>query len=287
MKKHIPAAALLLLLIFSLSGCAMFPVRVDEERVSIYEFDGSVKDITVSTTAFDVRIVPSKDGGCIVTCRETNALQHEVKCENGLLSIRLDKKNSGAEVNNKPLEIEISIPSGDYGTVSFETSSGSQDIPAGFSFDDVSLTSSSGGIRMAADARNGIKMTTSSGNQYINRASAPIIEAQSGSGNVNAEELAGVSDLIIDASSGNVILSGVATSESIEIETGSGDVRFSGCDSEYIWIKTGSGDVDGSLLTGKQFRVKTGSGDASFPADAGGEFCEIETGSGDVKITVG
>jgi len=64
-------------------------------------------------------------------------------------------------------------------------------------------------------------------------------------------------------------------------------VVFEGCDAGEIYVDTDTGDVSGTLLSDKVFIVKTDTGKIDVPNSISGGRCEIETDTGDVKISIG
>lgn len=80
----------------------------------------------------------------------------------------------------------------------------------------------------------------------------------------------------------NVIASGKFT-----CKRDTGDVKLTLCDAAELYIKTDTGDVTGSLKTDKIIFAQTDTGKVSVPKTTTGGRCEIETDTGDIKITIG
>ena len=78
----------------------------------------------------------------------------------------------------------------------------------------------------------------------------------------------------------------VIASGKFEIERDTGDVKFERCDAAEIFIETDTGNVKGSLLSEKLFIVDTDTGSKDVPKTVTGGRCEIDTDTGDVKITL-
>lgn len=91
--------------------------------------------------------------------------------------------------------------------------------------------------------------------------------------------------LNIETENGNVTVNGF-TFNSIDIETDEGNVKLNDCDATNISVDTDDGDVTATLLSGKIFDVETDTGSIRIPENSEGGRCEIETDSGDVKISV-
>lgn len=129
------------------------------------------------------------------------------------------------------------------------------------------------------------------GDLVIDAASAPVtssvtrgeLSIEVGAGEVQVTQARG--DLSVDTGSGAVTLSDVR-GESISVESGSGAVTASNLRSNDLSINTGSGNIEVTNLIAPQVSLETGSG--SVIADVSGEVwnVNVETGSGDVRLTV-
>ena len=78
----------------------------------------------------------------------------------------------------------------------------------------------------------------------------------------------------------------VIAAEKIAIDRDTGDIRFTDCDAAEIFVETDTGDVTGSLLSEKVFIAESDTGKVDVPKSATGGRCEIETDTGNIRITV-
>ena len=62
--------------------------------------------------------------------------------------------------------------------------------------------------------------------------------------------------------------------------------KFELCDAGELFIETDTGNVKGSLLSEKIFIVSSDTGRIDVPKSTSGGRCEIETDTGDIKITL-
>ena len=288
-KRHFLAlAGFAALLATVLSACKGGILDRAEPVTNTYEFSEKITGIDIDTTSFDVRVRSSEDGVCRVVCREADTMLHDVSVKDGVLTIKKQKNSGiGKVAVNIPLDIEVSLPIVEKADITIKTSSGDQHLAKAMQFANAYLTASSGTIVCEANVTGTISTHTSSGEQYISSAVAAYVDAEASSGDIRAEALPYGDYYSFRTSSGEVILSEVAASKTLEIETTSGEVKLTDCDSAYIHIKTTSGNVKGSLHSGKRFTVKTSSGDVKVPEDAlTGGTCEIRTSSGDVRINI-
>ena len=105
---------------------------------------------------------------------------------------------------------------------------------------------------------------------------------------IKAEDITPESELVSDLGINSLELADLVLSceEKFDIERSTGNVKFSDCDAAELFVETSTGDVKGSLLSAKVFIVKTDTGSADVPKTITGGRCEIETDTGDIKITV-
>ena len=73
----------------------------------------------------------------------------------------------------------------------------------------------------------------------------------------------------------------------MHLERSTGDVKFTLCDAGELFVKTTTGNVIGSLCSEKIFMAKASTGKVEVPKSVTGGICEIETSTGDIRITIG
>jgi DUF4097 and DUF4098 domain-containing protein YvlB len=117
---------------------------------------------------------------------------------------------------------------------------------------------------------------------------ADAVLVETGSGDVVLRDLAGDVDAI--TGSGDVVLDGMSGAV-IQADTGSGDVElFCEVRPTRVEVSTGSGDVDVVVPSGVyHVATDTGSGDVALhgvTADRGADaVIDVSTGSGDIQLT--
>lgn len=104
-----------------------------------------------------------------------------------------------------------------------------------------------------------------------------------GSGHVHVEDA--TAEIWIDTGSGEVSLAGVRA-KSIEVDTGSGEVTGSDLSATNVSIDTGSGSVQVGKLKAEKVTLDTGSGEVIAELSDGIQSIEIDSGSGDVTVTI-
>ncbi|HEU4763329.1 MAG TPA: DUF4097 family beta strand repeat-containing protein [Gemmatimonadales bacterium] len=104
----------------------------------------------------------------------------------------------------------------------------------------------------------------------------------SGSGDVR---VTGAGELYIDTGSGDVRVSGVK-GDALDIDTGSGAVTADAVAVDALSVNTGSGDVQVTGLTARTAKFDTGSGNVEAEYGAAPADVDVDTGSGDVTLTM-
>ena len=155
------------------------------------------------------------------------------------------------------------------------------------SSDYLRATSVSGEIRvMGSDFRNTSYFETGSGNMEITASDCGEQSITAISGDVSLQNITGTS-LNARNTSGEIIIGDALYSENVLCHTVSGEIQFTGLDSEMLEFLSTSGDVSGNLLSPKNFIVDTNSGYASFPpSDESAGTCHISTVSGNISIAI-
>jgi lia operon protein LiaG len=109
------------------------------------------------------------------------------------------------------------------------------------------------------------------------------LNVDAGSGDVTVSDVTG--DLNLDTGSGNVRATGVH-GDNLSFDTGSGDVTVERADGTSLKIDTGSGNADATAVKADALVVDTGSGDVTLQVLSGGRSIDIETGSGQVSLSL-
>lgn len=273
-----------------------------------YEINENYQGISIVTDTADITFVPSEDSKCYVECREQKNLKHSVTVKDGTLVIKLVDTRKWYEyvgINFGESKITVSVPQGEYGTLSIKSSTGDVDIPKDFKFESIDVAASTGDVRNAASASDEIRIKTTTGRISVENVSAGSMDLSVSTGNVTVggvtcegEVKVGVSTgkasltdlscqkLTSEGNTGDLSLKNVIVSEKLSVERSTGDVRLDACDAAEIFVKTDTGDVTGTLLSDKVFITKTDTGDVNVPNAITGGRCEIITDTGDIRISI-
>lgn len=283
-------------------------------KLSTVEFETNthaVKDafrnISISTDTADVVFAPSKDTACKIVCYEPENARHTVDVQDGTLSIRIVDEREWYEhigITFGTPKITVYLPVDHYTSLLINGSTGDIEIPRDCSFESMDISVSTGDVVNHASATGCVSIQTSTGNIRMEDISVGSMYLTVTTGKVtvfNAICKGGISvyvstgktnitnttcrSLISDGNTGDISLSQVVASEGFSIVRSTGDIKLDRCDASAISIETDTGDVTGSLLTDKIFITQTSSGHVDIPKTTNGGRCEINTGTGDIKIT--
>ena len=283
-------------------------VKYDENE---YVLDEAIHSISVVTRTADIVVVPSQEGGSAsVSCYEQEKLHHAVSVRDGVLTVELEDTRKWYErivvMSFKTPKITVTLPAGEYGSLSVKASTGDVEIAKDFAFESIDASVSTGDVKNSASAAKSVAIRATTGGISLENISAGALKLSVSTGRVTLTDVDCAGDVEIEVSTGksilrdvtcqNLISSGdtgdislknVIASGGFSIERSTGDVDFEGCDAAEITIKTDTGDVEGSFLTEKVFIPHSDTGKVSVPDTKSGGVCRITTDTGDIKITIG
>lgn len=265
-------------------------------------------NISVSTDTTDVVLVPSDDGMCRVECYERENMQHLVAVKDQTLEISYDDTRKWYErisfFSFGTPKIMVYLPRAEYSALNIENNTSDVEIPKDFQFGSVNISVSTGDVKCCASTTGNVKIKTSTGDILAQNISAGAVELLVSTGQVQADSVACQGDVTIrvrtgkatltnvqcknlrsTGSTGDLYLQSVVAQKQFSIERSTGDVKLDCCDAGEIEIETDTGDVTGTLLSSKIFIAETDTGLVNVPQSTTGGRCEIETNTGNIKIT--
>ena len=213
--------------------------------------------------------VPSENQTTSVSCHERKGNLHSVSVKDGRLEIKIEDTRKWYEhigISFDTPKITVYLPQSEYGKLSVKTITGRIDI-RNISADSLDLTVSTGKVAVSnTDCKGDVKVEVSTGKAVLT--------------NIRCKNALSSGD------TGDISLNNVIATEKLSVERSTGDVEFDGSDAAEIYIKTTTGKVTGSLLSDKVFITDTATGKVDVPKTVGGGKCEINTSTGNIKITV-
>lgn len=277
-------------------------------ETNTHEITEDFSGISVSTKTANIVFLPSEDGTCRVVCHEKIRMKHTVSVSNGTLTVKVNDTRKwyhhiGFDFDTPKITVYLS--EAEYGALAVRTSTGNISVPSGFTFEMIDLKGSTGDVRCGASASGAVSLKLSTGDIRLEGVCAASLSLSVSTGKVNlsavtcegeAKISASTGDatvnglscekLTAEADTGDITLKNVIASGAFDIETDTGNVRFERCDAAEIFAKTDTGNVKGSFLTDKIVFAKSDTGKIDVPKLTVGGRCEIETDTGDIKISI-
>ena len=284
-------------------------VSTTKYEENTHNVDKEYKNILIVTDTADVSFVPSSDAKTTVACKENVKAKHSVSVKGDTLVIEMNDERKwydyiGIDFGTSS-QIKVYIPSGEYGTLSVEDSTGDVKIPDNFKFKSVSVFGSIGNVECSAFVSGKVKVALSTGCISVKNTNVGALDLKVSTGNISLSkiECAGNIDAVVSTgdsvltdvlcsnihlkgTTGEVEMKKVIASGNISIERSTGDIEFDRCDADTLNLKTSTGDVEGSLLSDKVFVYETSTGDVELPKTTTCGICEIKTSTGDIEIKI-
>lgn len=321
MKKAVAAGIILLALGVVVCGISFVLMGFKFSGFVTEEYE---KHETVCSTEFtridihayaeDVTIFRAEEAQCRVICSESEWLKHTVSVEGDTLTVRTVDSRKWYEhigvVSGKPV-ITLYIPAEVY-DLKVETDTGDVEIRGRSAYSGIDVRTDTGDVRCEAETNGSVSVQTTTGDilwedpedpRPLPVAGEMALTVSTGhirvcgvscSGNASVHVSTGKTELEdftcvsleSTGSTGRITLKNVIAGNSISIRRSTGDVTFERSDAPEIRVKTDTGDVTGTLRTGKEFLTETDTGKVDVPRYAPGGTCEIQTDTGDIKITI-
>lgn len=155
----------LMILGFSKVGLDLNKVSSDVSETCEHKISGDFERISVDVSISNIEILPSDDDTCKVVCLEGEKLKHQVENIDRTLTITdIDNRkwydHKGFFIADR--RVTVYLPKSEYSKLEVSTHTGSIKIADGFTFNDISLKSSTGHINCNATALEclGVKSNT-------------------------------------------------------------------------------------------------------------------------------
>lgn len=247
------------------------------------------QNISVTTKTADVTFVPTEDGKISVVCEEFESEKHTVSVQDGTLVIAMESSRKWYQhigFHFGTPKITVSLPQGEYGRLALKGSTGDVALPGGFTFGAIDIAQSTGDIRVENAVVGALNLSVSTGKVTVSNVTCDgdfRLNVTTGKANIVDTTCR---NLISEGDTGDLVLENVIATEKFTIERDTGDITFESCDAAEIFVETDTGDVTGSLLSEKIFFAETDTGKVDVPKSVTGGRCEIETDTGNIRITV-
>jgi len=278
---------ILFVTILAANGWDFTKLSTAKYQSNSYTLEEGFKNISVSTNTADVTLILS-DGPCKVECYEQENMTHRVSVQDGKLEISVnDTRKWYGHISLFSFDtpkITVYLSPAEYAALSIRTDTGDVEIPKDFRFESVDIAVSTGDVKCYASANGQIKIKSSTGDILAESISADILNLTVSTGKTTLKD-AQCNNLRSEGDTGDLHLQNVIAKETFSIERSTGDVKLDRCDAAEIEIETDTGNVTGSLLSPKIFWAETDTGRVDVPKSTTGGRCQIETDTGNIKIT--
>lgn len=252
-----------------------------------YEIKEDFQNISIETSMSEIVFKPSDSDSAEVLCFEDIKTKHSVAVENGTLVIKETDSRQwfdfiGFFYFDFP-KITIYLPQSSYASLLIETDTGDVEIPAEFSFGNITATSDTGDIQCLASAMKLLKLESDTGSVHAESLSAEEVDLSVDTGDTNLTDIT-CKALTAHSSTGDITLNNVIAAETFFLENDTGDIAFTDCDAAEIFAETNTGEIFGTLLSEKIFFTNSSTGDIRVPQSMSGGKCELSTNTGDIRI---
>lgn len=275
---------------------------------NLCEVSGDFEKISIDAGTTEIEFLPSKDGQCRISFYETEKVKHFASVREDTLVIdTVDERRwyDYIGIFGKTPKMTVYLPQTKYNSLVIDATTGDIEIPAGFIFETIRISGSTGDVKCFASVLDALKIELRTGDidlQNIHTGALDLsvttgeieLDSVSCSGDVRIEVSTGDAELdrvscknfISDGSTGDLILKNVVVSGELSVRRSTGDVRFEHSDAEEILVKTSTGSVTGTLLSEKLFRTDTSTGRVRVPETTTGGKCEVVTSTGNIDLDV-
>ena len=254
-----------------------------------HEVTNAYSVISLKTTTADVIFIPSDNEKTSVVCYEAKNQKHTVEVTDGILKIEATDTRKWYEhigISFDSPKVTVYIPKGEYDALAINSSTGDIKIPEGSNFKSIEANASTGDISLDGITADNIKLSVSTGRVSVsNVTSTEKLEITVSTGKTELNNIK-TGSLISSGNTGKLSMRDVITYGRLDIERSTGDITFDRCDAAEVFIETDTGSVRGEFLTEKIIFAKTDTGDVEAPKLTSGGRCEINTNTGDIKITI-
>ncbi len=274
-----------------------------------HEITEEFSDIFISVNTADIEILPSTDGKTRVVSVEQEKLSHSVTAENGVLDISVKDTRKWYDhisfFNFGSSKITLYLPEGEYGRLKIRGSTGDVTTAKDFTFKGIDILLSTGDTKMLSSVEGLCEIEADTGDIYIEDINAGELALTVTTGKIEVKNAAVTEDIDInvstgkamlkdlscrnltsDGDTGDITLENVVASGKFEIERSTGDIKFESADAAEIEIETDTGDIKGSFKTDKIIFAQSDTGRIDVPKSTVGGRCDIQTDTGNIKITV-
>ena len=240
------------------------------------QIDQDFSNIKIDVNTSDIKFAPSNDNKCKVVFIDTLNLKHTVNVDNDTLFISIQDSRKWYEhicISLGKWSLTVYLPKETYNSLSIESDTNDITIPKDFAFTNIKIETDTGDVTLLSSASDLLDISTDTGK----------IEIGNIDRNVNVIKCKNIK---VESDTGDVKLWRTTASDTITVQTATGDVWFYVVKASYVKVKTNTGDVEGNLYYAPTFKTNTDTGSVKVPPTKNDGVFEIDTNTGDICFKV-
>ena len=265
-----------------------------KEEVITDDFDS----IKICEISHDIKIVESDSDEVKVEYYDSEKYVHDIDVKGDTLTIGVNSYTDGTPwwewvtfdmdwiygETTGDYQLTVYLPEGEYGSLELDNVSSNMIVPEGYTFDDLTVNTTSGDIAAECSVTGSVKISTVSGEVKLANGTPSDVDINTTSGNADLNDMTVAGLINISTISGEITLTNVVTDD-VDINTTSGEIIFNDLTTGTANIDTTSGDVSGTIAGDHEYDTSTVSGDIDLPSNINGEpKIDISTVSGDISL---
>jgi lia operon protein LiaG len=190
-----------------------------------------IAELNINTLSTDVELLPHNKEDIIVELngqvseKMKDAYQLTVEENDDVLNVKLDRKSKpsfSVFAINKGVTLTVLIPEKKYDEIVIESKSGDVNVED-LTADHMLFKAASGDMVVENLSARDITIQTTSGDTFANGISADVLNMEAVSGDMTGEKLTAVSEMTLQAKSGDIILNTTVEAYTLDFEGTSGD----------------------------------------------------------------
>lgn len=255
-----------------------------EEKV--YEITEDFNSIDIDESDCKIIFARSDDGICRVECAENENSWHEVEVKDGTLCITaFDKPMAHIGIMGNKQPMTVYLPKTEYDRLTVDSTSGSVNIPEGFTFTDAEVECTSGSIKFMADVVSAADIHTSSGSVAASGMNCESLDVSSTSGSIKVGIVSASDSISVSATSGSIGALGLNAANNLTIKSTSGSIVFDQIHAGALTVSASSGRIEAADVNADSAEFETTSGSITLNGTKFTGTLSVNATSGSTNLT--
>lgn len=283
-------------LLFSLAGIVVILILIglgrsmylkSTEVTEIYNIEQSYNKIKIEGDTPNISIYLSNNGENKVVYTENKKVKIETSIVDGLLMINQNDNRKFYDMlfNFSNFKVKLYLSQEVIDSLEVNSKTGDIKVDKGFTFNDITINSSTGDVEFESNAINNLTIKNSTGDVEVKNSNiGSNLDVKTSTGDIELYKVR-CNKLNIKVGTGEVELEDTLVTTDLTLVGSTSDVEFDGFDASNIYVEVKTGDVKGTLLTSKIFIAKSKTGSVKVPETITGGVCKITVSTGNIKIS--